>query len=266
VTWVSEPPPSVLSAFGLAGTAVRLRGGQGTSWRVGGVVLKPGVDPAFQQWLGTDVAQIQQRRFRLPAVCRATCGAWVVQGWGAQTVMPGAAATKETTGWRPVIEASRALHAATAALTRPALLDQRTDHWAWADRVAWGESPVEALPELGDLVARLKDALSPLGPAQMVHGDLTSNVLIANREAPSIIDFSPYWRPASYADGIIIADALTWHDAPPEIAEELEVPIAAVARGLLFRVLTASRLHHGQHATIREEAQRYTSAVDALNL
>jgi hypothetical protein len=142
VTWVSEPPPSVLSAFGLAGTAVRLRGGQGTSWRVGGVVLKPGVDPAFQQWLGTDVAQIQQRRFRLPAVCRATCGAWVVQGWGAQTVMPGAAATKETTGWRPVIEASRALHAATAALTRPALLDQGTDHWAWADRVAWGESPV----------------------------------------------------------------------------------------------------------------------------
>jgi len=51
VTLVTEPPPTVLLAFGLRGRLVRLVGGQGTSWRVGDVVLKPGVDPGYQEWL-----------------------------------------------------------------------------------------------------------------------------------------------------------------------------------------------------------------------
>lgn len=267
MTLVSGPPPAVLMAFGLEGPAVRLRGGQGTSWRVGDAVLKPRVDPQFQEWLGTEVATIEQHGFRRPAVRRAVGGAWAVDGWGAQSAMTGSTIVDGAgVDWRAVITVSRALHAATASLARPAFLDRRTDPWAVADRDAWGEVPRMVAPELREVVERLTPALSLLGPAQLVHGDLTNNMLLDRGEPPSIIDFSPYWRPPSYAEGIVITDALCWHDARPELVHEADVPIAAVARGLLFRLLTASRIHWHQSPDLLDEAHRYRSATTALNL
>ena len=41
-----------------------------------------------------------------------------------------------------------------------------------------------------------------------MHGDLAGNVLLVTDAPPSVIDFSPYWRPPSYAEGIVMADAL----------------------------------------------------------
>ena len=122
------------------------------------------------------------------------------------------------------------------------------------------------LPELRGLVDRLQPALSPPSPAQLVHGDLTNNVLLMAGQPPGIIDFSPYWRPPSYAEGIVIADALTWHGAPATLLEEVDVPLAAVARGLLFRILTASRTHPERNPRLVDETHRYSVALDALCL
>jgi hypothetical protein len=245
---------------------VRLLGGQGTSWRVGHVVLKPHADPALQEWLGTDVAAIDQRGFRLPDVHRAVDGAWVVEGWAAQSAVSGRTAKEGAADWRSIIDTSRALHTATSALRRPAFIDVRTDPWAWADKAAFGELDPEIRPELGDLVVRLNATLSPLGPAQLVHGDLTDNVLQVPGEPPSVIDFSPYWRPPSFAEGIVVADALCWHAAPPAILDELGVSIPAVVRGLLFRILTANRIHQQDTAVPTEEIRRYESAMTALDV
>jgi hypothetical protein len=74
-----------------------------------------------------------------------------------------------------------------------------------------------------------------------VHCDLTGNVLFANGLAPAIIDISPYWRPPAYAEGVVVADALCWHDAQASLADDLGVPRSAVARALLFRLLTTTR-------------------------
>lgn len=260
------PPPGVLAAFGVAGRAERLAGGQGTSWRVGDVVLKPGVDARFQEWLGTVLAGIAQRGFRLPTVRRAGEGEWVVHDWGAQSFLPGSTVRDRGTDWGSIMGASRAVHTATAALARPEFLDRRNDPWASADRDAWAEAPQPVAPELRALVERLYSVPSPTGPAQAVHGDLTSNVLLLPDESPSIIDFSPYWRPASYAEGIIVADALCWHAAPPRIVDEVGVPIEAVARGLLFRALTAGRLHRPGSTALVDEAERCRSVMTALSL
>jgi len=265
VTPVTEPPASVLSAFGLRGWAERLPGGQGTSWRVADVVLKPQVDPTFQEWLGTELATIEQSGFRLPELRRSDSGAWVVEGWAAQTAVPGSPGTGSEADWLAIIGASRALHAAMAALPRPAFLNSRGDPWALADRMAWGETPEVVAPELREVVEGLRPALSPLGPAQLVHGDLTSNVLLHPGSQPVIIDFSPYWRPPAYAEGVVVADAMCWHDARPGLMEEVDVAPGAVARALLFRVLTTSLLHHGRgDRELLEEARRYRSAVTAL--
>ena len=196
---------------------------------------------------------------------RAADGAWVVDGWAAQSVVPGHATHGASADWRSVIDASRALHRATRALDRPGLVDLREDPWARADRAAWNEAPRQVRPALSGVVARLTAALAPLGPAQLVHGDLTNNVLLVPFGPPSIIDFSPYWRPPSYAEGIVIADALCWHDASPEILEEVDVPLAAVARGLLFRVLTVPSRPH-EEAALHEQVLRYESVVADLGL
>ena len=259
------PTPGVLRGFGLHGPAVRLSGGQGTSWRVDEVILKPGVDPTFQEWLGTTLAGIEQLGFRLPTVHRAVDGSWVVHGWGAQSVLPGTTVDDAATDWCTIVAACRALHSATAAVARPGFLDLRADPWASADRDAWGEAPRLVAPELREVVERLDASPPPTGRAQLVHGDLAGNVLLTPGEPPSIIDFSPYWRPPAYAEGILVADALCWHGAPPETLHQVGVPVAAVARGLLFRALTSGRLPRAP-SELAGEAERYRLVMTELDL
>ena len=99
-----------------------------------------------------------------------------------------------------------------------------------------------------------------------MHGDLAGNVLLVPGGPPSIIDISPYWRPRSYAEGIVVADALCWHGAAPETLRDLGVPVEAVARGLLLRLLTSSGAHSARSAEVAEHARRCRSVMDALDV
>lgn len=263
-----EPPAHVVGAFGLTGTPVPLPGGAGLSWRVGDAVLKPHVSPEYQAWLGTDIAGIRQDGFHLPTVLRTLDGAWVAHGWGALTLIPGSSLSGGQADWAIVIAAGRALHAATAQLPRPPFLRSRTDGWARADRSTWDHHTIKVPAELEELVSRLRRAFAPLGPSQLIHGDLTTNVLVAPRTSPGIIDFSPYWRSPQYAEGIVVADALCWHAAPPDLHLSLGVPLAAVARGLHFRLLTSIEMDpRSEPATrIEEDVRRYQIVMDSIGL
>jgi hypothetical protein len=108
----------------------------------------------------------------------------------------------------------------------------------------------------------------PLGRPQIVHGDLTGNVLLAAGMAPAVIDISPYWRPPAYADGIVVADALCWHGAQPSVLDQTGVPVEAVARGLLFRMATTNIRADSGEARLDpdDEAQRYERAITAIGL
>jgi hypothetical protein len=94
------------------------------------------------------------------------------------------------------------------------------------------------------------------------------NVLLEPGMAPGIIDVSPYWRPQAYAEGIVLADALCWHGAPRSLLDELGVPVAAVARALLFRALTTQeRADAGVGLEAFDaEVARYEAAATAIGL
>lgn len=84
--------------------------------------------------------------------------------------------------------------------------------------MAWGDQPLEALPPFAEIVERLTGLLARIDlPSQVIHGDFTANVLFSHGQPPCVIDFSPYWRPAGFAIGVIVADALTWADADDSI-------------------------------------------------
>ncbi|MEU4690164.1 TIGR02569 family protein [Actinoplanes sp. NPDC023714] len=263
-----HPSPAVLRAFGAGGPARRLTGGQGSSWAAGEVVLKPD-GGGLHEWLGEAFAGVACEGFRLAAPVRARDGAWSVRGWSATRRVRGAAPDYSAAPtWPEILAAGRAFHRAVAHLGRPAFLDTRRDWWAEADRAAWAERTVRFVPEFAALARRLEGALLPLGPSQLVHADLTGNVLFAPGLPPAIIDISPYWRPPPYADGVVVADALCWHDAPSSLAEAAGVPVAAVARALLFRMATTNErvLSGGGGVDVRDEARRYARAAAAIGL
>lgn len=78
-------------------------------------------------------------------------------------------------------------------------------------------------------------------PSQLVHGDLTGNVLFSPGKPPAVIDISPYWRTRSYARAIVLIDALTWEEAPLDWARGHLLDVGqwqAFIRALLFRILS----------------------------
>ena len=261
------PTPSVLMAFGLQAEARRLPGGAGGSWVVGDAVLKRGCDVHVQEWLGTDVAGVVQDGFRLPGVLRALDGRWVVDGWGAAEHVAGVSSETGRVGWVEVVQTGRALHRALRHLPRPGWLSSRDDPWARADAAAWGETGVEVVPALRSVVERLYPLLGPLGPDQLVHGDLTGNVLVAPGRPPVVIDLSPYWRPTAYAEGVVVADAMCWHGATLALADAAGVSRGAVARGLLFRVLTTNEAQRQRPdaRTLALEAAAYAGVIGELS-
>ncbi len=79
----------------------------------------------------------------------------------------------------------------------------------------------------------------------MVHADLYGTVLFAGTAAPGITDITPYWRPAPWAAGVVVVDALSWGDADDGLIERWqslpEWP-QMLLRALMFR-LAVHALH-----------------------
>ena len=154
--------------------------GEGTTWQVGDVVLKPAADPQGASWCAELFAGLEGPGFRVPRPRRTVAGAWLADGWAAWERVEGEPGPVEH--WPGLIAASRAFHAALADVPHPGWLRGRRDRWAVADRIAWGEASVVVAPGLQGLVDDLVAARAPVElPSQLVHGDLAGNVLFAGR-------------------------------------------------------------------------------------
>jgi uncharacterized protein (TIGR02569 family) len=215
----------VVAAFGAAGTPEPLAGGTGSSWRAGSLVLKP-LDCAEREisWQAELFASIERNGFRIAAPLPD-----VVAGWTATPFLEG---RHEPGRWRDIIAVGERFHAALARKPRPdAIIDQRTNPWEIGDRVAWGELRYDGID---DLLAALETVDAP---SQLIHGDLTGNVLFHEELPPAIIDFAPYWRPTEYATAIIVTDAVLWEGAPEDLLDAAQPQY--LLRGLIFRGVTS---------------------------
>lgn len=193
---------------------------------------------AMLAWQSRSFAGIGDDRLRLALPRASRSGAFIVEGWSASTFCVGAHHQRR---WSDVIAAGQVLHAALSPIACPDVVLARDDPWSIADRAAWGE--IALLPYLdAPHVARLASRLEPVqAPAQLIHGDLTGNVLFDAALPPAVIDLSLYWRPAAYATAIVVADALAWEGAIPSVFDHV-LPRSGfgqlLARAVLFRVIT----------------------------
>jgi uncharacterized protein (TIGR02569 family) len=255
-----RPSERVLAAFGRAEKPVRLAGGRGLAWRVGDLVLKPADLGPELEWQAEFLPTVRADGFRLAVPQRATDGALVVDDWSAWSYVAGEHRPGQ---WAEVIAVGERFHRALAGLPRPAFITARTDPWAIGDRVAWGEASIDPYRHI-EQASRLVDTLEPVAdPSQLVHGDLTGNVLIDDALPPAVIDVSLYWRPPAFASAIVVADALVWEGAD----ETLFAAVAHVdrfgqflARALLYRIVAA--VEGRFEATARDLEDRYRPATD----
>ena len=218
-------PGRVLAAFGLA-PDIPIRP-MGRVVAAGNLVLKPVDDEAEATWVAEALASLPEDGFRIAPPVQSVDGRWVVDGWSATEKIAG----RNERRWEDILAAGDAFHAATASLERPEMLDRRTHVWARADRMAWGEQE----PQPSPLADRLRRYVRPVDlPSQVVHGDLGGNVLFADALPPAVIDFSPYWRPPAWALAVVVVDAVVWHHAPVDLAEEHDAQV--LARASLFRL------------------------------
>lgn len=256
------PPRELLRAFGVSGVPEVLAGGKGGTWRVGGVVLKPSEGAEESRWRAETLAAVRvSPQFRVPRPVPAADGTWLVDGWEAWRVVAG---EPDTTRIDEVIRAGSAFHAAVAHLPRPAFLDARDDPWSYGDRVAWEEAPISGSSAGLELLEPLAAARRPVHlPEQIVHGDLPGNVLFADGLAPAIIDWSPYWRPVSWALAVAVADALCWYGAGPQVVDHwshLPEWGQMLVRALIYRI-AARDAAFGSHAQAREPNTAYLPVV-----
>jgi uncharacterized protein (TIGR02569 family) len=204
----------VAEAFGAAGSPRRISGGQGTTYRIGDIVLKPAEGLAAATWM----AEVHDRlpdsplvRFARPV--RAMDGGWVAAGYAAWTFLEGELRGRE---YERKLEASLEYHRLLASVGKPGFLDAPASSWAAADLVATGERPFAYDEPFMALYAELAPRLRPLNlPFQVIHGDLSGNFLLCEGSAPAVIDLSPAWAPARMAEGIMLADVITWENAEP---------------------------------------------------
>ncbi|PPI92973.1 TIGR02569 family protein [Nocardia nova] len=257
-----EPPEHVRATFGLREVSPVALGDWDGGWRCGEVVLSPVADHARAAWSAKVRETLQVDGVRLARPVRATDGRYVVSGWRADTYMDGTPEPRHD----EVVSVSLRLHHATARLERPRFLVQQpiapwvdVDVFVAADRAAWESVPLRSLKAGGmlpvttpdgrhsiDMLAQLATLRKPVQiPSQLVHGDLFGTVLFANGQAPGLTDITPYWRPASWAAGVIVVDALSWGGADPGLLErwsDLPEWPQMLLRAVMFR-LAVHALH-----------------------
>jgi uncharacterized protein (TIGR02569 family) len=257
----------VQRAFGLTGHQVALPGGMGTSIRIADAVLKPVDDVMEAVWVAETLSRLPEDGFRIARPLRTHDGSWIAAGWSAATFVPGESAPAGR--WHELLAAGRAFHAAVRDERRPEFLQRRQHRWAVADRVAWGEASADPVPELEPVLAKL----APLVHAatrgevpQVVHGDLAGNVLFAPGLPPAIIDFSPYWRPTTYAAAIVAVDGVLWFGADTtllrQVADEAGSTMPLV-RAIIFRLIALNERSRFDRSAL-EELPLFLNAASAI--
>jgi hypothetical protein len=90
------------------------------------------------------------------------------------------------------------------------------DVWSQAHELAWEAAPLpaELHPDTRQRVAALLTWYRPLPRGtQVIHADLSGNILFHDKLAPCVIDFSPAYGSMAYAEAIFAADVIAWDSA-----------------------------------------------------
>jgi uncharacterized protein (TIGR02569 family) len=208
----AQLPPHVQTAFGAKDIEPRpvLWAGR-AAWKCGEVLIRPVPDNAVAAWSAGVLDGLHVDGVRLARPVRSSDGRWIVAGWAACRLVAGSLEPR----YDAVLVAAMALHAATATVERPRILDSRDDLLTRSAAGAFGERklPLDAKSG-GRLYAQLAAYRTPVRLIpQVVHPELFGSVVFDEEGIPAIVDLVPCWRPKEWAAAVVVVDALAWGGA-----------------------------------------------------
>ncbi len=199
----------IANRFGSDQPAICLRGGQGSTFRSGSIIIKQADSEVEGVWLAETFQRLAStHEIRVPKPVLSVNGRWIEEGYVAWSFVQG---EYFQGGYREKLLACDAYSKLLEGLAKPPFLTTRMNAWSVADRKAWGEESLQYEQEFLQICHGLLIHVETLDlSAQVIHGDFSGNVLFADGLPPAVIDFSPYWRPADFAKAVILMDAAVW--------------------------------------------------------
>lgn len=168
--------------------------------------------------------------------------------------------------WQEVLHVTDMFHSALRNVAWSDALN-RSHPWALGDAFAWSERCIAIPAALMDLVMELRGRARRVElPSQLIHSDLSNNVLFHDELSPAVIDISPQWRPARYAKAIVVADMIGWFGAGCEALEPLADPegVQLLIRAVLFGIGAAVLLFPDDPGRLEAEVDTYRRIVTML--
>src|SRR5689334_7095048 len=137
---ISTVSTAIAQAFEIAGPLELLPGGEGRTYRAGGVIYRREADIAEATYLADVYHRLPETGFRLPRPIRTSQGGWVSSaGWSAWTFVAGRPATRDDLP--AMIAAVDAFHQVLTREPYPAYLADRATPYDRADQAAWNGLP-----------------------------------------------------------------------------------------------------------------------------
>jgi len=214
------PNKEILEAFGCKGEARLLSGGEGRSYLARDIVLKPIDNIEEAIWVADLMNAIVEDEFRVARPIKARNGSWIYQSWTAFKYLEGEASKQRA---REKFEVARNFHKALAGCKRPVFLDTKVNPYVTADRMVWGKQLFTMSDQLKPFLTPIAAKLKPIElEEQLIHGDMTGNILFHETLPSAVVDMTPYWHPAKYAEAIITVDAMVWDGADDTLLDMLD--------------------------------------------
>lgn len=257
-------PKDVVLTFGIDQYAPlkSLPGGSLTCYLAGkDIVFRPSEDDAESEQIAQIMRELNSIRspsalYRVsyPVSVANDTTRFVHNGWTAWSFVSGQ--PRDEMRWDEILQTCRAFHQDIGKLdmSKPEFLSRPMSRFREADRVAWDEMRLCDLPMVADedlwsriseplrQLESLKRELSDATRFQLVHGDIAGNMLFeADGQPPGIIDLTFYWRPATTAAAIVVADGLMWNGQGDSLIKMYGTDsdsIQILIRALLFRTVT----------------------------
>lgn len=259
----------ILYAFNLDGEINSLNGGQNTSIRVKDAVLKPvGNNVQFYEWALNVLNKINPHEYRLSKPIKSIIGTYVYKGWCCTRYEPG----KHMDGnVKQKLDVSRFFHQDLADINF-INFPKADDLWSVSQRIAWQKENLpqniskETFKILKELISRVK--LKENYEVQIIHSDLSGNILFDKTLDPLIIDFSPIIAPVEYAEAILVCDCIAWQGSP--ISEiglicHSEFNIEMILRAVIFRLSVAAIYAGNNHDEFIKEYKNFEPIINYID-
>lgn len=260
------PTEEILQAFSISGKPMRLSGGEGNSFLVGEIVFKPIFSEEETAWRCDLLANIKLDGFRVAKPVKTKTGKWTYKGWEAAHYLEGKESKNRV---HEKISVSQKFHAAIQHVSKPSFIDTAMHPWAVADRMVWGDQAMKYGQRLSKVMGMLEELVKPISlPHQLIHGDMTGNILFHESLDPAIIDFSPYWRPAKFATAIIVVDSIVWNGADMSLLSEIDNTTEMnqlLVRAALWRIKTTEEYVRQYDRGSIDDVDAYEPLIKSLH-